>query len=363
MFPIVRLITIGAGAVLGCLLVACEPVKRLDVGVDAPVDQRAVDSPDRPMPMEPPTVDGGPDQRVPDGPVVTDDAPVDRTPEDRVADMPPPNEDRPPPPPDMIDVPSCPGADGGCGPGYTCNNGCIITPSAVEGLVLWLDAAEGITTDEASRVSSWRDRSPLHHDAYQLRAASRPLFEPAAGGGRPAIKFGGGDAKGMFLRVADSAKLQLGRDDFLLFVVATARNSPLVFGTFLRKQSIIPPFNGLIVFVHEDKLSAQLRYADVVVSTPQAGLPAGAPFLLSVERQEARRLRIRVNERAAEQMEVPSLDISGADQDLMIGSHGEDLEVQQLDGDIFELMLLRGPVPERTRADLETYLRKKHFGP
>jgi hypothetical protein len=117
----------------------------------------------------------------------------------------------------------------------------------------------------------------------------------------------------------------------------------------------------LIAFVADGKLTGQLRYPDVAAGTPQAGLAAGAPFLLSVERKAGVGLRVAVNERAPATVDSPALDISAAEQDLMIGSHGEDLEVQQLDGDIFEIILVRGSNLDSVRSELEAYLRRKYF--
>jgi hypothetical protein len=80
-----------------------------------------------------------------------------------------------------------------------------------------------------------------------------------------------------------------------------------------------------------------------------------------VERKAGVGLRVAVNERAPATVDSPALDISAAEQDLMIGSHGEDLEVQQLDGDIFEIILVRGSNLDSVRSELEAYLRRKYF--
>jgi hypothetical protein len=58
-------------------------------------------------------------------------------------------------------------------------------------LVLWLDAAEGVTLDAAGRVERWNDLSPSKRSAEQQEPDRRPLLVDHAVGGRPAIRFQG----------------------------------------------------------------------------------------------------------------------------------------------------------------------------
>ena len=65
------------------------------------------------------------------------------------------------------------------------------------GLVLWLDAADSasLSVDSQGRVAQWRDRSEGHHDVSATGdEASRPQVAAQAIGGRPAVRFSGGQS-------------------------------------------------------------------------------------------------------------------------------------------------------------------------
>ena len=62
--------------------------------------------------------------------------------------------------------------------------------AAMEGLQLWLDAADPATIQiEEGRVARWKDKSPKGFDAVQTNAAARPTFLPQAFGKMPMLHF------------------------------------------------------------------------------------------------------------------------------------------------------------------------------
>jgi hypothetical protein len=67
------------------------------------------------------------------------------------------------------------------------------------GLVQWLRADAGVTTDAFGNVSAWADQSGQGHDASQATLGAQPLLVANALNGNPVIRF---DAFGQFMSVA-----------------------------------------------------------------------------------------------------------------------------------------------------------------
>src|SRR5262245_38024268 len=64
-------------------------------------------------------------------------------------------------------------------------------PTTVPGVVLWLDAARGVTLTN-NAVSSWADQTTFRNDATQTNSALQPSLSGAAINGLPAIHFTAG---------------------------------------------------------------------------------------------------------------------------------------------------------------------------
>ena len=64
-------------------------------------------------------------------------------------------------------------------------------------LTLWLSADEGVSTDDDGHVISWHDRllgdNKVAEDAFQMNQPERPLLQPGAVNGLPAVRFDGQD--------------------------------------------------------------------------------------------------------------------------------------------------------------------------
>lgn len=64
------------------------------------------------------------------------------------------------------------------------------------GMVLWLDAATGITLDPEGRVTEWADRSGFGNNFVTKSTNSSPYYDAAGINGKPVVKF----TKGQYLR-------------------------------------------------------------------------------------------------------------------------------------------------------------------
>ena len=59
------------------------------------------------------------------------------------------------------------------------------------GMVLWLDAATGITLDPEGRVTEWADRSGFGNNFVTKSTNSSPYYDAAGINGKPVVKFTG----------------------------------------------------------------------------------------------------------------------------------------------------------------------------
>jgi hypothetical protein len=280
---------------------------------------------------------------APDGPIAPD-APGDRR-----------EPDAPDPPPDV------PAADGTVDSPPEMD--APWTPRALDGLVLWLDAATGITTTTGERVMRWADQSSHGNHALQNIARARPILQAGNTGQRPWVMFGMDDQLDIFLRISDTEALQWGIGDFAVLIVGRSTNTYPDYGTFIRKNMASPPFTGWLVGSGNPmsgSLFFQLRYSDVSLNT---GVPPAhntdQPFLIGVRRWDLTKAEIRLNGSSTVTATVPALNVGNEFRDIFIGAHGEE-PVQQLKGGISEIVAVKGTLSPGDLAMLETYLLSKH---
>ncbi len=76
-----------------------------------------------------------------------------------------------------------------------------VTPDAIDGLVMWLDAEQGITTDTG--VSVWADQSGSGNDATQTTGTEQPTQVAGVLNGKPVIRFDGTDDWMSFPEISD----------------------------------------------------------------------------------------------------------------------------------------------------------------
>lgn len=88
-------------------------------------------------------------------------------------------------------------------------------PSDLTGLVLWLDAAQGVT-ETGNQVSEWKDQSGNDNDAVQTTENDKPSFEAAGFNGVETIFFDASNTEDM--DIADANSLDL-TGDFTAYCV------------------------------------------------------------------------------------------------------------------------------------------------
>jgi hypothetical protein len=237
------------------------------------------------------------------------------------------------------------------------------TPTALAGLVLWLDAATGLTRDVQGGVTRWTDLSGRGNDAHQDVPAMRPTLS-SDDHGHPVLVFRPG---GVLLRVTDNELLQWGTGDWSMFIVASTVNTLDNPALFMHKQDPYFPYVGWLFETNQSnagemgvgRLCGQLRYLDVRLCSAEGGHDDGALVLFGLQRTDREWLAVRVNGRASAKGLVPVLDVSAAGSDLFIGGHGSQ-PTFQLQGTIAEIVAVRGPLSDADRDALEHHLVDKY---
>jgi hypothetical protein len=236
--------------------------------------------------------------------------------------------------------------------------------TAPSGVALWLDAAYGVTTDEAGRVQSWRDRSRYDHEAQPIGvAANWPVLVASAHGEHPALRFGSVEETGGVRRiqVADHASLQFGLDDFALIAVLRHRNptpvetAPNQIGAIYQKQcATCMGFSGVALFANDDwglyagdgptrsTFAFQvIAYYDRVARSAFDGFNDFRLHLV-VARRLGNVLEIEVDKAPHASGFLPEpVDVSSPGVPVSIGAHAGGGQ-QILEGDLFELVAVRG---------------------
>lgn len=254
----------------------------------------------------------------------------------------------------------------------------------IPGVVLWLDAATGITANQG-KVTAWADRSSSHNDATQQNANWQPTLVAAGIDGLPSVHFtatnpGGGNqgSYGTLLNIADSATLQWGSEDYLIEVVTRYDNAPTVtsatdratgYGTFYSKQTQNPaaPAEGVAFFGNtpaSDMAGGTTAFSSYVfvsdgVTNAATGFNDGTARLLGTQRTGATTLSLRVNGNETATKTVQAMNVDEVGIGARIGASG-DATIARLDGDIAEMIAVKGPISATDLATLESYLTAKY---
>jgi hypothetical protein len=254
----------------------------------------------------------------------------------------------------------------------------------VPGVVLWLDAAKGVTTDQA-KVTLWADQSGNHNDASQQNVNWQPALVAAGIHDLPSVHFtadagpGAGQAGyGTMLNIADSATLQWGSEDYLIEVVTRYDNTPIAtnpaeratgYGTFYSKQTQNPqlPAEGVAFFGNTpagDTVGGTTSFSSYVfvshgVTGTATGFNDGVARVLGTQRMGATTLSLRVNGAETATTTVPSMNVDEVGVAARIGASG-DATIARLDGDIAEMIVVKGSIAATDLATIETYLTTKY---
>jgi hypothetical protein len=236
-------------------------------------------------------------------------------------------------------------------------------------IVLLLDAAEGLSQVNGS-VSAWIDQSGSGNDA--VAGSTPPTRIASAVHGHPAVHFEGGS----WMSVADSPSLRFGTGDFTVEVVArhnrvlstavTGYGRTIGYGMLYGKSEIPEPFAGVCLFVNvpqpvpSTKFGVQTSYYHYVVSTSD-GLNDGKPHLFGA-RRVGTTLEVRLDGVAQGRLADAGDDVSATGRPAFLGGHPEDRgTIQQLKGDIAEIVVIQDGMTPRVLATLEGELLAK-FG-
>ena len=148
--------------------------------------------------------------------------------------------------------------------------------------------------------------------------------------------------------------------------VAAGYNIATGYGMLFGKVAALRPFPGVALFVNyphpepTTKFGVQTSLDDYVLTTSD-GLNDGRPHLLGAHR-EGTALEIRLDGVAQGRVTTLPDDVSAVGVPLYLGAHPENgMIIQQLQGDIAEVIVINGAIASSTFASLEADLKKK-FG-
>lgn len=251
----------------------------------------------------------------------------------------------------------------------------VFSPSSLGGLVLWLDASKGVTSDGSNRVTAWNDQSGKgNHATYVPNDASvavAPLLIANGVNGRPAVQFGnpGGASSTARLQVADSASLRLGTGDFYVSVVAMWTNgdpgtpNSNVWGTLYHKADY-PAYTGGVHFfgsfpdpVTDGTLGGGTS-AGVNVKSATMKLNNGTWRQLAFVRVNGA-ISVRVNGTTdGTPTANATANCDATSVAAYIGSIANDNHTLQ--GKIAEMILVSGTMSSKDVADVESYFKVKY---
>lgn len=243
----------------------------------------------------------------------------------------------------------------------------VWTPAALDPntLSLWLTARSGVAVD-GGNVVAWNDRS-THHNDMLPRADGGALTSPTMGknGSRPTVGFS--SATRTLLLGPDSPSLQVGTMDFSVSVVGRYQNGvgsdpDLDRALFIGKRCSGPgtPGWGLYGNFGAPGGSGIEGYTSTgpVLTAADAGYNDHVTRLIEM-RKVSNVLNVRVN--GAQVATGPAVDnVSSTGCLLSIGVQIPDADHCFLDGDIEEIVVLKGTPTVAEFANLEAYLKAQH---
>jgi hypothetical protein len=236
------------------------------------------------------------------------------------------------------------------------------SPSSLSGLVLWLDAAAGITSPPGNQISQWSDQSPAHNDALQPTVGYQPILMSSSIGGHPGVRF---DGNVNFFSVADSTTLQWGTGDFALVAVATFSNTNIS-QMLYAKAPATAPYDGPNFYVNSQKptqnTTATAQVSQYVFATSMNNGLQGAPHLFT-GRRFGSTLEIRVDGASQGQTAIATpIDVSAVGRPAVIGQNGYTPMpgFQALQGDLAELIAVQGTLADTDLRKLECHMLLKY---
>lgn len=245
---------------------------------------------------------------------------------------------------------------------------------SVNGLALWLKGDVGVTADGAQLVSAWADQSGNNNNATESRVGLLPKALASGINSLPSIHFASVATQGNDLLIADSPTLEWGTGDYLVEVVSRYTNDPTSVngGGFAALYIAIygPPetaMDGLGLYGNVPALSNKAKSTGVeafIGGQPPAvssgtGYNNNAQHVFGMQRVGTT-LTVRLDGAVVGTQVVASVDI---------GKHGgrlgacENATAQRLEGDIGEVIAVKGVISAGDLAGIEGYLKARYATP
>lgn len=281
-----------------------------------------------------------------------------------------------------------PGGAGGAGSGGVLGEAgagpSVRAPETFDNVALWLEATTALCPPDGNdRVARCTDQSGTGNHATQSEPLYRPVLTSSRINGHATLQFSSDLVmqpenalylEGAYLAVKDDDSLRFGTQDFAYLVVAAWRNSPdrdgfryYGYGRIVSKQAVSKPFDGFAMLANypagldpeaplTTRLVVQAEASETFVLSDSKQLNNGR-FRVCTAARIGDELALRINgvEESTERLS-PSLDFSVPGAHLLIGGSSS----EALDGDIAELVVLRGPTATDDLAALEQHLLVKY---
>jgi hypothetical protein len=226
---------------------------------------------------------------------------------------------------------------------------------------LWLDAAKGVTTNNTN-ITGWADQSSQKNDA--TGGTPTPTLASSSINALPAAHFVATSAQ--YVTIADAASLQFGTGDFFIAVVAKFDNNPngtiqTAIGTLYTK---LGTGSGLLFFANDYSYTNQTFAAGL--SNLEDPTPTEVEYLASYNDSTAR-LYVVQRASASEYLRVNGSQVASSTSSVDVSESGNAVEIgymtsgfAALDGDIAEVIAVKGTLASGDRTTIESYLQSKY---
>lgn len=233
----------------------------------------------------------------------------------------------------------------------------VVLPIPADGLVLWLQADKGVTTDASGLVTKWEDSSGNLNDANQTTLGTPPTLVPNALGGKPVVEFNGDKDE---LKIEHSASVTVAGDISTFFVVRFAD-----FDTF----------RAVWAQTHNNLPSPNDYYAVPGTGVPRVyrghgtgsglgssdgtALPADT-FIITGWDAAGKTVTHYLDNQVLNSSDI-NATLGDTGDPVLIGTRGD--QFTRMKGDIAEIVIYNRTLPQADRDALHTYLRKKYGFP
>jgi hypothetical protein len=223
------------------------------------------------------------------------------------------------------------------------------------GLALWLEASMGVTKNNQNQVSVWADQSGNGNDAKQNTMSQQPTYGASVINSLPAIHFTAMNKTVM--QIVDAATLQWGTGDFLVEVVARYDNAAMSYGMLYWKANgtgVAVASNDLLAMTTGFSAGVDINDLVGVNASYNDNTPRNYGF-----RRTGTTLELRVQGAVgSSKTEDGGIDVSAASTNVAIGDtvFGN----YALDGDIAEIVAVKGSISMQDLGALEAYFKSKY---